>query len=118
MCTVLVEIVVLQYSIIIGDRYIYFSLSVYTHMHTYIQPRDPCPAYPVFGYTFDIFDYNGNVITTINHTGNTSVNINGSNHGLLWNQMYYLTVEAINAVGRTPSEEILFCESNHIDNDI
>ena len=43
--------------------------------------------------------------------GNTSMNINGSGNGLLRNQVYHLTVEAINAVGSTHSEEILLCKS-------
>ncbi len=80
------------------------------HMHTRIQPRDPCPAYPVESYVFNISECSGNVITTINHTGNTSLNINGSDHGLLYNQVYHLMIEALNAIGSAPSEEIVFCK--------
>jgi hypothetical protein len=43
--------------------------------------------------------------------GNTSVNVNGSGYDLIRNQVYRLTVEAINAAGSTPSEEILLCKS-------
>ena len=83
-----------------------------THtIHTHTQPRDPCPAYPVVSYAFNISDDNGNFIATINHTGNASVNINGSDYDLLRNQVYRLMVEATNAVGSSHSEEILLCKS-------
>ena len=48
---------------------------------------------------------------TVYHNGNASVNINGSNCVLLYNQIYHLTIEATNIVGSTPSEEIQFCKS-------
>jgi hypothetical protein len=84
---------------------------LYTRTHIHIQPRDPCPAYPVRRYVFNISDENGNILATISHTGNTSVNLNGSDSDLIRNQVYYLTAEAINAAGSTPSEEILLCKS-------
>ena len=83
---------------------------LYTH-YTHTQPRDPCPAYPVISYAFNISEDSGNFIATISHTGNTSVNINGSDYDLLHNQVYCLTVEATNAVGSSHSEEILLCKS-------
>ena len=83
------------------------------YKHTYIahtQPRDPCPSYPVISYIFNISEDN-NFIATINHdTGNSSVNINGSNHGLARDHVYLLIIEAMNNVGRTASDEILFCK--------
>ena len=79
------------------------------HIHT--QPRDPCPAYPVASYVFNILDDNGNFVCTMNHMGNTSVNI-ASGCDLIHNQVYYLMIEAINAAGSTPSEEILLCKFN------
>ena len=42
--------------------------------------------------------------------GNTSVTINGSDYDLVDDRVYHLTVEAINAAGSTPSEEILLCK--------
>ena len=47
----------------------------------------------------------------MNHMGNTSVNI-ASGCDLIHNQVYYLMIEAINAAGSTPSEEILLCKFN------
>ena len=44
--------------------------------------------------------------------GNTSITINGSDYDLVHDQVYHLTVEAINEAGSTPSEEILLCKSN------
>ena len=81
-------------------------------MYTCIQPRDPCPAYPVTSYVFNISDDKGNFIDAINHTGNTSIIINGSDYDLVHDQVYHLTVEAINDAGSTPSEEILLCKSS------
>ena len=78
----------------------------------HIQPRDPCPAYPVTSYIFNISDDNGNFIDTISHMGNTSITINGSDYDLGHDQVYRLIVEAINDAGSTPSEEILLCKSN------
>ena len=49
----------------------------------------------------------------MNHMGNTSINI-ASGCDLIHNQVYYLTIEAINAAGSTPSEVILLCKSNII----
>ena len=86
-----------------------------TYVHSHIihaQPRDPCPAYPVEGYIFNISEENGNFIASVNHTGNTSVNINGTDYGLLHNQVYRLTVEAINDVGSSYSEKIHLCKSS------
>ena len=82
------------------------------YKHTYIahtQPRDPCPSYPVISYTFNISEDN-NIIATINHTGNASVNINGSSRGLVRDHIYLLIIEAMNNVGRTTSDEILLCK--------
>ena len=83
---------------------------IIVHIHT--QPRDPCPAYPVTSYVFNISDDNGNFVCTMNHMGNTSVNITASGCDLIHNQVYYLMIEATNAAGSTPSEEILLCKSN------
>lgn len=107
------EVILYEYfsitTIIFPTHTVIVSQSIYAYAYT--QPRDPCPAYPVVTYTFNVSEDSGNFLTTINHMGNTSVNINGSNHGLLYDQVYHLTVEAINAIGSTPSEEILFCKS-------
>ena len=84
---------------------------VYLHDIVHMQPRDPCPAYPIESYIFNISEDSGYVTTTICHTGNTSLNINGSDHGLLYNQVYHLMIEAVNAIGSTYSEEIIFCKS-------
>ena len=87
-------------------------LYIHTYIHIHAQPRDPCPAYPVEGYIFNISEENGNFIASVNHTGNTSVNINGTDYGLLRNQVYRLTVEAINDVGSSYSQEIHLCKSS------
>ena len=87
--------------------------SKYTILYTciHMQPRDPCPTYPVESYVFNISEDSGYVTTTICHIGNTSLNINGSDLGLLYNQVYHLMIEAVNAIGSTYSEEIIFCKS-------
>ena len=90
------------------------TIIYYIIVHIHIQPRDPCLAYPVTSYVFNISDDNGNLVCTINHMENTSVNINVSGCDLICNQVYYLTIEAINVAGSTPSEEILLCKSNII----
>ena len=88
-----------------------FNYIVLIYTHTHVQPRDPCPAYPVESYVFNISEDNNNFIASVYHMGNASVNISGSDYGLLHNQVYQLTVEAVNAVGSTHSEEILLCKS-------
>ena len=75
-----------------------------------IQPRDPCPAYPVTSYTFNITE--GNIrdyVTSKQYKGNNSLILNESN-GLVPNQVYQLVIEATNIVGSTASDEILFCK--------
>ena len=90
---------------------LYYYIHVHIYTHTYLQPRDPCPAYPVESYAFNISEDNGNFIASINHTGNTSMSINGSGYGLLRNELYQLTVKATNAVGSSHSEKIMLCKS-------
>ena len=96
------------------DKIIIIHVAVlpYTITIVRIQPHDPCPAYSVTRYVFNISDDNGNFIDTISHMGNTSITINGSDYDLIRDQVYRLTVEAINDAGSTPSEEILLCKSN------
>ena len=82
------------------------------HLHFYrMQPRDPCPSYPVNTYTFNITEKDSNIlITTINHTGNSSLTLNDTN-GLLPYQVYIMVIEAENSVGSTTSEKIPLCKS-------
>ena len=75
-----------------------------------MQPRDPCPSYPIISYIFNITEQdNSNFALVISHNSNQTVSIDGSN-GLLPNKAYQLVLEAINMVGSTRSEEILFCK--------
>ena len=76
-----------------------------------IQPRDPCPAYPVTSYTFNITEGNTHDFVTSlkQHKGNNSLILNESND-LVPNQVYQLVIEATNIVGSTASDGILFCK--------
>ena len=75
-----------------------------------MQPRDPCPSYPVTGYTFNITERDTmNFTISITHTGNSSLVLNSSD-GLLPNHNYILVIEVENNVGSRFSEEILFCK--------
>ena len=75
-----------------------------------IQPRDPCPVYPVTSYTFNITERNTqNFVTFKQQTENNSLVLNDTD-GLVPNQIYQLIIEAANDVGSTVSDEILFCK--------
>ena len=75
-----------------------------------IQPRDPCPVYPVTSYTFNITEENTHdFVTSEQHKGNNSVVLNDTD-GLVPNQVYQLIIEATNDVGSTVSDGILFCK--------
>ena len=89
------------------------SIPTFTLTHT--QPRDPCPAYPVGRYNFTITERDTDqLVTSVTHTGNISLVV-GRRNGLVANRIYMLTIEALNAVGSSISEdEILFCKHIHI----
>ena len=75
-----------------------------------IQPRDPCPAYPVTSYTFNITEGNTHdIVTSKQQTGNDSLILTDTD-GLVPNQVYQVVIEATNTVGSAVSDEILFCK--------
>ena len=91
----------------------YTRLHAHTHTHTHtimrLQPRDPCPSYRVNSYNFTITERDTDrLVISVLHTSNASLLVDSS-QGLIANQVYLLTIEAMNTVGSTISEDILLC---------
>ena len=72
---------------------------------------DPCPSYPVSSYKFHITEwYTNRLVSNTTRTSELDTFILDGSNGLTRDQVYSLIVEAVNSIGSTFSEQLLFCK--------
>ena len=72
---------------------------------------DPCPSYPVSSYKFHVTEwYTNRLVSNTTRISELDTFILDGSNGLTHDQVYSLVIEAVNSIGSTLSEQLLFCK--------